>query len=114
MRLRRLALRLKALLLLATFVGSGLPTALDVALHHLRPGLAAPLPHLDPPGGCHSHAEHCLLRGHDSALRFAVTKVPLRLAAQRAERLGLLPGDDPRPRLLPFLHHSRAPPQPLV
>jgi hypothetical protein len=57
-RLRRLV----AILLLAIFSGSGLGLELDELLHpaaqHSGPlGVS----HLDPPGGCGAHAEHCAL-----------------------------------------------------
>ncbi len=55
--------RLAALLLLTAFVGSGIGLpGFDLLAHHLGSDHQQPLrPHYDPAGGCHNHAEHCVL-----------------------------------------------------
>ncbi len=56
-------MRLRALLLLALFLGAGtsLPS-LDAALYHTRGSQRfAGNTHFDPPGGCGGHADHCTL-----------------------------------------------------
>jgi hypothetical protein len=53
--------RISCLALLYGIANFGLPSA-DLILHHrLGEGEAAPEVHLELPGGCHSHAEHCVL-----------------------------------------------------
>ncbi len=56
-------MRLRAVLLLALFLGAGtsLP-GLDAVLYHRHgPDRSAGATHLDPPGGCGGHADHCTL-----------------------------------------------------
>ena len=54
--------RIRALLLLALFLGAGtsLP-GLDATLYHWHPDRRADETHFDPAGGCGGHADHCTL-----------------------------------------------------
>jgi hypothetical protein len=60
---RTLPRRLSAVFFLAFFVGSGiaLPAADELLYHAGRDSAPAGVAHLDPVGGCGSHAEHCVL-----------------------------------------------------
>jgi hypothetical protein len=55
-------MRIRALLLLALFLGAGtsLP-GLDAVLYHQHPDGRADQIHFDPAGGCGGHADHCTL-----------------------------------------------------
>jgi hypothetical protein len=65
--------RLYAVLFLAFFVGSGiaLPAADELLYHAGRDSAPAGIAHLDPVGGCGSHAEHCVLASFRSVRSLA-------------------------------------------
>jgi hypothetical protein len=81
--------RLSAILLLVVFLGAGssLPS-LDALLYHEHgPDRMAGLAHVEPAGGCTSHAEHCTLgltAPGSSAWRAPFLPAPIR-TAERAE-----------------------------
>jgi len=108
--------RLRAWLLLALFLSAGtsLPSA-DALLHHLHPDPLAWRVHVEPRGGCTSHADHCTL-GRTPPGSSAVASLAFLVRLARNDRpVALRPPTPPAPRarvaLLPL---SRAPPAPLI
>jgi hypothetical protein len=106
--------RLCAALVLLGAIGTGATVpVLDALLHHR--GAAEPLrAHVDRPGGCHSHAEHCLLRGPEAGPRLQADAASVANAYWRRAW-----SPPPAPlravgRRSTSLHRSRAPPATLV
>jgi len=65
---RTLPQRLHAVLLLGLFAGGGIGLpVVDGFLYHSGVHSAPDPVHIDPPGGCGSHAEHCALTAFASA-----------------------------------------------
>jgi hypothetical protein len=103
--------RLAALLLTIAFVGGGFGLAdLDALLFH--GGASAPQqPHYDQPGGCGSHAEHCVL-GAPVSLRHAaggLASLPITTLSARPAPIPE-PASTPRPADRVNLQPTRAPP----
>jgi hypothetical protein len=103
--------RFSALFLTAVFLGSGfaLPE-LDALLYHSS-GVAQPdVAHVDLPGGCGAHAEHCALTLATPVPQLAPSQSAIRsLGAAPVHRV-LVPVIAPRSADYPLLHPSRAPP----
>jgi hypothetical protein len=111
-----MAARARAWLLLALFLcaGTSLPS-LDALLYHQRADPMAGRVHIEPAGGCTSHADHCTLGRTPPGSRAVL---PLVVVARLAPNLhvvrGLLP---PAPVLVgrgASLPRSRAPPVPVA
>ncbi len=108
-------MRLRALLLLALFLGAGssLPS-LDAVLYHMHgTERFAGDTHLDPAGGCGGHADHCTLgRTSPGSRSVQPWTVVVRLAPLRAQA----PTRSPCPRAIVSprgtLPRTRAPPAP--
>jgi hypothetical protein len=106
------SIRAKALLLLAIFLSAGtsLPSLDALAFHHDGADERSRT-HVEPAGGCLSHADQCTLgRTASGSGAVAAPETETRLVADSRP-------DSPRPaRLQPTfadpgaLHHSRAPP----
>jgi len=65
---RTLPQRLHAVLLLGLFAGGGIGLpVVDGFLYHSGVHSAPDPVHIDPPGGCNAHAEHCALTAFASA-----------------------------------------------
>jgi hypothetical protein len=107
-----MAARVRAWLLLALFLcaGTSLPS-LDALLYHQRADPMAGRLHVEPAGGCTSHADHCTLGRTPPGSRAVM---PLILVARLATDLRLAPALlPPAPGLTPraaSLPRSRAPP----
>jgi hypothetical protein len=108
--------RARAWLLLFLFLGAGtsLPS-IDALLFHWRADPLAGRLHVEPAGGCTSHAERCTLRRTPPSSRSlaalatpARTALPLEPSRRPAPAT---PALDSRATLLPL---PRAPPAPLV
>ena len=102
--------RVYALLLAIAFAGGvALPDA-DALLYHSGPATAG-IPHFDQPGGCGSHAEHCVLACAASLrlLASGLARLP-ESAAQAAPDLSAAPATAPRTTDRTNLQPSRAPP----
>jgi hypothetical protein len=112
---RHVSRRLAAVILVASFIsgGFGLPN-LDVILYHVgHQGSLAQVDHVDAPGGCGAHSEHCLLVVSASVRQLAnaaLTHAPAHGTTWRLQ-------SDLPDIVLPtadrtLLHLSRAPPRP--
>lgn len=114
LRTRHLAHRFTAVLLLAVAALRGGIPALDAVTRH---GGDAPERlgiHLDQPGGCSSHAEHCVLRAADSGLRFTPPDTVRSAPAVHIVRHGRVARDLATGRQASSSNLSRAPPVTLV
>jgi hypothetical protein len=106
----------RAWLLLALFLcaGTSLPS-LDALLYHQHADPMAGRVHVEPAGGCTSHADHCTLRRTPPGSRAVM---PLVLVARLATDLQVAPSlFPPAPGLAPHaasLPRSRAPPVPVA
>ena len=106
------SIRAKALLLLTVFLSAGtsLPSLDALAFHHDGSGERSRT-HVEPAGGCHSHADQCTLgRTASGSGAVGAPETETRLVADSRP-------DSPRSaRLQPICadpgaqHHSRAPP----
>jgi hypothetical protein len=106
----RLPGRLAALLLVAAAALRGAAPAIDAFAHHRGAEAETSPIHLDKPGGCGAHAEHCVLRGQTSGLRFTPPSVahrvePLLVSQRIAQPEAMSPVLQPS-----NYHQSRAPP----
>ena len=104
-------LRFYAAFLAAAFIsGIGMPNA-DALLYHSRNPIPAEVPHFDQPGGCGSHAEHCVLAVAASLRQLAggVFQLP-ELGLEAPRNLTVPRADVPRPAERTNLQPSRAPP----
>ena len=113
-RARRAVHRFAALVLLGVAALRGGIPALDAVLRHRGDAPERLGIHLDRPGGCSSHAEHCVLRAADSGLRFTRTDTVRADTTIQIVRLGRIATDVPAGRQAPSSNHSRAPPTSLV
>ena len=110
--IRRGSRRLGALFLLTAFLAGGFGLSdLDAALFHSQPrGVRADVAHLEQPGGCGAHAEHCVL---------ALATARVATAAAAPVKVRLTPQVSQVPAAAPStvwsasrtsLQYSRAPP----
>jgi hypothetical protein len=103
--------RFYAAFLAAAFIsGIGLPDA-DALLYYSRSPIAAEVSHYDQPGGCGSHAEHCVLAVAASLRQLAtgVFRLP-ELGLEAPQSLIVPRADAPRPAERTNLQRSRAAP----
>jgi len=110
---RELARRLAGIILLAVFIAGGMGLQeLDAVLYGSGHDSApAGVAHLDPPGGCGAHQEHCVLAPSAlvrSLATIASARVPVgtTVSAPTLPRTPVLP-DSAAPG---FLHTARPPP----
>jgi hypothetical protein len=104
--------RFAALILAVAFVGGGFGLAdLDALLYHSDKANTPEGPHYDQPGGCGSHAEHCVL-GAPVSLRHAAggTSAPAVTVRAAESPRPPEPGRTPRPADRVNLQPTRAPP----
>lgn len=109
-RTRLFAARLACLLIVAAAGVRGAAPLVDGLLHHRGAAQEAAGIHLDRPGGCDSHAEHCAVRGHSSGLRYAGGARVARSRVTRSLRLASSLQAVAPSRGAISTHHSRAPP----
>ena len=106
--------RVYAVLLLSLFAGSGLGLpALDELLYHIGKDSAPPagVAHVDPPGGCGAHSEHCALVASASVRQHAtITQPNLRIEVVRPDYVVFHPVFSLRSVDRSLLQPSRAPP----
>ncbi|MDZ4862806.1 MAG: hypothetical protein SGJ01_05100 [Gemmatimonadota bacterium] len=105
-------LRLLSLVVVALFSATTitLPFA-DALLDHLHPSATArPADHLEGPGGCGAHAEHCLLSRTTATRPAHPAGAAAQLCVTRGRASATAPLTDKSPRLVPALPLSRAPP----
>jgi hypothetical protein len=110
---RALVGRIGALLLATAFIGGefGLSDLDALLFHSGRHPVPAEVPHFDQPGGCGSHAEHCVLAVAASLRQLGATVtagIPLTKIAA-ADHVPV-PVVAPRSTDRSNLHLSRAPP----
>jgi hypothetical protein len=109
--------RLYAVLLLSLFAGSGIGLpALDELLYHMGRDSAPPagVAHVDVPGGCGAHSEHCALVASVSVRQHAaVTHHNLRIEVLRNDYVVFRPVFSLRSVDRTLLQPSRAPPVPV-
>jgi hypothetical protein len=104
--------RLAALVLAVSFVGGGFGLAdLDALLYHSQRADDPQQPHYDQPGGCGSHAEHCVLAAPVSLRHAAGAPTAPAITTRAIEPLPLPePARTPRPADRVNLQPTRAPP----
>jgi hypothetical protein len=108
--------RVRAWLLLALFLGAGttLPSV-DALLHHLHPDRFAGRVHVELPGGCGAHSDHCTLGrtppGSRALASLAIVAKLTRGGGSDVTPLPSTPAPRARAALLP---PSRAPPALLI
>jgi hypothetical protein len=110
---RTLVGRLQALLLLTAFVGGGFGLSdLDALLYHTgQRAASADVAHIELPGGCGAHAEHCVL-AVAASLRQLGSRVAARVCVIRTTTITRVAAPIPTPRSAnrTRLQRSRAPP----
>ena len=103
--------RLYALLLAAAFMAGVGQTDADALLYHSGGPHPADVPHFDQPGGCGSHAEHCVLAFTASLRQLASGLVRLPdLTLAKPLSTSARPTDTLRPADRINLQPTRAPP----
>jgi hypothetical protein len=111
---RSIRQRLYAVLLLSLFAGSGIGLpALDELLYHIGrdSGPPAGVAHLDLPGGCGAHSEHCALVASASVRHHAaITQQLLRIEVVSTETVVFHPVFSLRSFDRSLFQPSRAPP----
>ncbi|MFL5495621.1 MAG: hypothetical protein ACJ8DC_14650 [Gemmatimonadales bacterium] len=110
---RALVGRVGAFLLATAFIGGefGLSDLDALLFHSFRHPVPAEVPHFDQPGGCGSHAEHCVLAVAASLRQLGAT-VTAGIPQTRVSTADhvLIPVATPRSTDRTNLHPSRAPP----
>lgn len=108
----RVVRRFGAVLMLGV-LGSGfaLPGLDELLYHTVRGSVPADLAHVDQPGGCDSHAEHCVAAPLPCAPRLAASpSAALRAHTAVADRAAAIPTSDPRSSDRQSPQQPRAPP----
>jgi hypothetical protein len=103
--------RTRAIALLLVLLTGGLGPVLDAVLFHSAPGEYRSASHVEQPGGCGAHAEHCAVVGSFSRPQWVGSSLRAELARADAPRIEIHRAVVPaRSLLVPFPRRSRAPP----